>query len=86
MHDKEIAFSLTECVCRGPNLELVALSLHEIDTLTFFNVPLFIFLNEIHRGKQNIPRASYGRFNPYVFTFHLETETIEKFSILTIHV
>ena len=55
--------------------ENIALSLHEIEPLTFFNVPLFIFLNEI-QGKQNIPRALYGRFDPSVFTFNLETETV----------
>ena len=66
--------------------ENIALSLHEIKPLMFFNVPLFIFLNEIQGKAEYIPRASYGRFNPYVFTFHLETETIDYFSILTMHV
>ena len=25
-----------------------------------------------------MPRALYGRFDPYVFTFHLETETVSS--------
>ena len=56
----------------------------EIDPLTFFNVPLFIFLNEIQGKpfvKKNIPRALCGRFDPYVFTFNLETETVSKLII-----
>ena len=42
---------------------------------------MFIFLNEILGEafvKKNIPRALYGRFDPYVFTFNLETETVSK--------
>ena len=53
----------------------------EINPLTFINVPLFIFLNEIHGKafvKKNIPRALYGLFDPYLFTFNLETETVSK--------
>ena len=39
-----------------------------------------VFLNEI-LGKafvKNIPRALYGRFDSYYFTFNLETETVSK--------
>ena len=53
-------------------------------TLTFFNVPLFIFLNEIQGKavvKKNIPRALYGRFDPFVFTFNLETESVSTLII-----
>ena len=32
-----------------------------------------------YRGKQNIPRPLYRRFDPYVFTFNLETETVSTF-------
>ena len=42
---------------------------------------MFIFLNEILGRafvKKNIPRALYRRFDPYVFTFNLETETVSK--------
>ena len=54
----------------------------EIDTLTFFNVPLFVFLNEIQEKavvKKKILRALYGHFDPYVFTFNLETEVVSTF-------
>ena len=49
-----------------------------IGARTFFNVPLFILINEI-QGKhllRRIPCASHGRFNSYVFTFDLETGTV----------
>ena len=51
----------------------------QINSLTFINV--YIFLNEVLRKafvKKNIPRALYGRFDPYVFTFNFETETVSK--------
>ena len=44
---------------------------------------LFIFLNEI-QGKafvRRILRALYGSFDPYVFTFNLETETVSTLII-----
>ena len=52
----------------------------QINSLTFINV---IFLNEILGKafvKKNIPRQEplYRRFDPYVFIFNLETETVSK--------
>ena len=37
-----------------------------------------------YRGKQNISRALYKRFDPYVFTFNLETETVSTLIILSL--
>ena len=37
-----------------------------------------LVLNEI-QGKADIPRPLYRRFDPYVFTFNLETETVSTF-------
>ena len=37
-----------------------------------------------YRGKQNIPRALYRRFDPYVFTFNLETETVSTLIIFSV--
>ena len=40
-----------------------------------------------YRRKQNIPRALYRHFDPYVFTFNLETEivsTLISFSVLNV--
>ena len=50
----------------------------QINSLTFINVYIF---NEILGKafvKKNIPPALYRRFDPYVFTFNLETETVSK--------
>ena len=35
-------------------------------------------------GKQNIPRPLYRRFDPYVFTFNLETETVSTLIIFSV--
>ena len=56
----------------------------EIDPLTFFNVLLFIFLNEMQEKefvRKKLPCALYGRFDPYVFTFNLESETVSTLII-----
>ena len=48
---------------------------------TFLRLSVFSFLNEILGKvfvKKNIPRALYRRFDSYVFTFNLETETVSK--------
>ena len=48
------------------------------------NANIGILLNKIQGKafvKKNIPRALYGRFDPYVYTFNLETETVSKLII-----
>ena len=48
---------------------------------TFFRLSVLTFLNEILGKvfvKKNIPRPLYRRFDPYIFTFNLETETVSK--------
>ena len=40
--------------------------------------------NQPDRGKQNTPRALYRRFDPYVFTFNLETETVPTLVIFSV--
>ena len=68
-------------------LPKIELSEVEIDSLMFFNVPLFIFLNEI-QGRhllRRIPRASYRCFNPYVsFGDRSHLYIIDYFSIICI--
>ena len=63
--------------------ENIALSLHEIDTLMFFNVPLQLYFYMRYRRKQKIPRALFRHFDPYVFTFNLETETVSTLIIFS---
>ena len=53
----------------------------QINSLFKIRLSMFIFLNQTLGKafvKKNIPRALYGRFDPNVFTFNLETEIVSK--------
>ena len=79
---KDCVFS-DRLFCHHPIIALNSAEV-EIDSLTFFNVPLFIFLDRKYGEKhllRRIPRALYGRFDPYIFTLNLVTETISTLII-----
>ena len=46
-------------------------------------MPVFwhLVLNEIQEKAEYIPRVLYRHFDPYVFTFNLETETVSTLII-----
>ena len=66
-------YAFTDRLC----LPKIELSEVEIDSLMFFNVPLFIFLNEI-QGKTFVTEEEHLvlHTDALVLTFHLETEAI----------
>ena len=63
--------------CHEPKIVLNSAEV-EIDPLRF---SMFRCLLGKVFVKKNIPRALYGRFDPYVFIFNLETKTVSTLII-----